>query len=384
MKEKFTSNNNKKEIDLLRNDSKSLLYSLKEHQNKVFSSFYKLKEKDLHINEVASNPVNTILSSDFAELTKSSLNTNDLKKAVRKNNSIKTVSFSDYLRTCNSSGKGLVISPRRISKSVSPHTSARKTPSKSILKKQLVQDELSDDDDDENDRKSSVHGLKNNKSNTSSTSSISMSTNSLLSLNIYGEHYNENDEFDENLKDIFRYRDSNKLHNDSSFIDFIAKKRQAYLNHAYNSSSNLNLNKIDQFDDKLNNLDVSTGSTKLSDNKKIDVSHWSRSHSAESERKSRSRSRSLSKTPIICKKTNKISTNININERKRSKSPINNKLNSSTDIIKNRKKSPVKTKNYKKLAKQMKKNRPLLGYAWALGSLFFLKCLKSDKLEYLY
>ena len=353
-------NANRKEIDLLRNDSKSLLYSLQEHQHKVFSSFCKLKETECNDTTPLSKPIDTILTKcDYLADTLNTNSVSELKKSFKgKNSSIKTVSFSDYLRTCNTSGKGLIISPRRVSKSVSPHSSAtsmsRKTPAKSILKKQLVQDELSDDD-----------GEIARKSRASSTSS--MSTNSLLSLNIYGEHFNESDQdFDENLKDMFRYRDLNKMSQDSSFIDFLAKKRQAYLNHVYNSSSNLNLNKLDeQSGEKKVNVNKQTT------DKKVDVSHWSRSRSADSERKSRSRSRSLSKT-TVCRKVNITAADA------RSKSPTvaevaaknSSKIGAVSGAIKNRKKSPVKSKNYKKIAKQMKKNRPLLGYDWALGSLY--------------
>ena len=53
----------------------------------------------------------------------------------------------------------------------------------------------------------------------------------------------------------------------------------------------------------------------------------------------------------------------NVNEQKSNA----NKIDTVGGEIKSRKKSPAKSKNYKKIAKQMKKNRPLLGYDWALG-----------------
>ena len=259
----------KKEIDSLRSDSKSLVNSLKQHQSKVFSSFSKLKETETSCQADRSNPIDTMLNSNLSVKPAARLSLKDASQEKRasvesrsrftkKNNSIKTVSFSDYLRTCNTSGKGLVVSPRRLSKSASPHSKTNKQ-TKSILKKQLVQDELSDEDNKTEKRSKSI---------SSSTSSISMSTNSLLSLNIYGEHFVQSDEFDDNLKDIFKYRESNRnllgqtCLNDSSFIDFVAKKRQAYLNHVYNSSSNLNLNQIDSvIDDKSKHTDLSVSKT---------------------------------------------------------------------------------------------------------------------------
>ena len=334
------------EIDLLRNDTKSLLHSLKQHQSRVFNSFNKFKEIEkispLTDQNGPKDKIVNLKAKKFKRNASSNSMESEKDKNLKKNNGIKTVSFSDYLRTCNVGGKGLVVSPRRVSKSVSPHPKPNKK-TKSILKKQLVQDELSDDDQ------------KGNKSISSSTSSVSMSTNSLLSLNIYGEHFYESDEFDDNLKDIFRYRETNKNFlaqsgglNDSSFIEFIAKKRQAYLNHVYNSSSNLNLNQIEPepLDDK----------KEISKKAVTDVSHWSRSLSADGARRSRSRSKSLSK-----KTTNSVKNSI-----KREKSDTN-KMKQEASETKSRKKSPSKLRNYKKIARQMKKNRPLLGYDWALG-----------------
>jgi hypothetical protein len=346
------------EIDLLRNDTKSLLHSLKQHQSRVFNSFNKLKETEkIGLLDAKHSAIDTIVSSSDNKgrvdrnASRDSMNSEKSKNS-KKSTGIKTVSFSDYLRTCNVGGKGLVVSPRCVSKSVSPRSKTSKK-TKSILKKQLVQDELSDEE----------KTLENNKSLSSSTSSISMSTNSLLSLNIYGEHFYESDEFDDNFKDMIKYRETNKNFlsqaggiNDSSFIEFIAKKRQAYLNHVYNSSSNLNLNKIEPIEEKKATATTTTTAKKVTS----DVSHWSRTLSADGDRRSRSRSKSFS---------NKIGSSKK-NSIKREKSDSNGTKQESTEA-RSRKKSPCKVRNYKKIARQMKKNRPLLGYDWALGSFFF-------------
>ena len=147
-------------------------------------------------------------------------------------------------------------------------------------------------------------------------------------------------------------------------LEFIAKKRQAYLNHVYNSSSNLNLNQIDSVIDDMPkaNTDEKRPLQKTT-KQKLDVSHWSRSHSADSDCRSRSRSRSWNKPFNSNRKPIKETLNANENKSKA------NKIGTVNSEIKNRKKSPSKLKNYRKLAKKMKKNRPLLGYDWALGDL---------------
>ena len=336
------------EIDLLRNDSKSLLHSLQQHQSKVFNSFKKLKEIPplIKSNKSSTNKIDN--SKVKRQIRNASCDSMEFgrSKTLKKSNCAKTVSFSDYLRTCNVGGKGLVVSPRRVTRSMSPHSNNTTKKTKSILKKQLAHDELSDEE---------KHGQK---SNSTSTSSLSMSTNSLLSLNIYGEHFYESDEFDDNLKDIFRYRETNKNFlaqsgglNDSSFIEFIAKKRQAYLNHVYNSSSNLNLNQIEPL--KVTSKKATT-----------DVSHWSRTLSADGDRRSRSRSRSLNK------KTSNSLVKTSIKHEK-------SDTTKAKQVVKEtriHRKSPSKARNYKKIVRQMKKNKPLLGYDWALG-----KALKKSE-----
>jgi len=61
-------------------------------------------------------------------------------------------------------------------------------------------------------------------------------------------------------------------------------------------------------------------------------------------------------------------TNLAKNSIKREKSDSTKTKQESTEA-RSRKKSPGKVRNYKKIARQMKKNRPLLGYDWALGFL---------------
>ena len=232
MKDKFESlsylDSYRNESDLLRNDSKNLLKTLKQHQNVINNSFNKLKQADTISNDryynneynKISNGTNSIKYSteilnklnnsikDFNEKHKiydnievadtktsktsdsykppsyysnflktfpmtsmssinfnyDSSNTNKVQEmdCLRRSKSrdslrdstqnlkSKTVSFSDYLRTFSTSTTSLSgSSPRhRISRSASPYTPA-KSPKKSILKKQIVDDEMSDYDNDE-------------------------------------------------------------------------------------------------------------------------------------------------------------------------------------------------------------------------------------------
>jgi hypothetical protein len=350
----------KKEVDLLRNDCKNLLSSLKTQQNIVLDTFNKFKHND-SINDDDSQSFNC--TKGYERPTHSSnLKTSELRKSTdslnsssgkKRNNSNKTVSFSDYLRTCSTSGKGLILSPRRVSRSASPHHyNAKKSPSKSILKKQLVQDELSDNENE----------AKNASQSSSSASLNSMSTNSLLSSNIYGDYFDD--------IDVFSYRNSNISPNKagkSSFIEFIAKKRQSYLNYKYNSSSNLNLNNEELFKDT---KPIKTSSEDKSSKKAtvVDVSHWSRSYSADSTHKSRSKSpaNEISKKKAANKNVKPTSPARSSSAERKTKS---NKLNS------------MKYRNYKKLAKQLKKNRPLLGYDWALDAIETKLNTTSSKFE---
>lgn len=137
-----------KETELLRNDTKSLLWSLKKHQDSIYESLNKFKEIDQSLDDQISD----LTSEDEIRVPRAKetikiKSSKSFKTPKKSKSPVKTVSFSDYLRTCSTSGKGLVISPRRRSRSASPFS--KKSPGKSILKKQIVQDELSDKSDDE-------------------------------------------------------------------------------------------------------------------------------------------------------------------------------------------------------------------------------------------
>ena len=379
------------QAEFLRSDSKSLLYSLRKHQDVVKESLYRLKSEDKDVeksNEEFKDEVDYKVSNFEKNLYKNEFNFdvdktrfNDVTDEVneilltrnlgfKKVGSIKTVSFSDYPRTLGSRKA----SPRRRSRSVSPFLGlTNKTPKKSILKKQLVQDELSDSNETE-------------PSNLNSDSSFSSnaSTNSLLCSDIYGGFKSEqNEEFDDNLRAIMHMGESNIdstiKTNKSKFIDLITQKRQVYLNHNYTESlSSENSSKLNESQKK-----EDTRSSKS-----VDPSKYTRAYSADSERISSINSNSsVVHDKKVKPSVNMISRRIGLNKFKElkkasltkqsiHKSPLKDEqeldvsLTTTPSLIastKNENYKKDKSRNYKKLANQIRKQKPLLGFDWAIG-----------------
>jgi hypothetical protein len=437
MKDRFESliysDSFRTESDLLRNDSKNLLKTLKQHQNVINNSFNKLKQADTVSNDryynyeynkinngtnsikysteilnILNNSIrdlsekhkvyadNEVIDTKKAHIYKppsyysnflktfpmtsmSSINfnyhsnhTNSITDANRlrrsksrdslkdssQNNKSKTVSFSDYLRTFSTSTTSLsASSPRhRLSRSASPYAPA-KSPKKSILKKQIVEDEMSDYDDENNYdlRKSTSY------SNLLSSSSESLSTNSLLSMNINNK-LNLNDDLDDYCRKYATVKNNilleNNYSNDDSFLEFIAKKRQSLLNHKYNDDSTSNFNELSlnknqdkykkDFIKKKSNKKINLISKKEINNKCV--------------KRPITYKRSISVENVQSSEENTSST-----LNKDSKSKKNPTINSTRQQIIADKKNAAKMKQYKKMAKNVKKDRPLLGCDWAMG-----------------
>ena len=402
---------NLKETDLLRQDSKTLLWSLKQHQNAIKQSFSKLiiqKEEEVHqiiedtqvaeiedeeelYDNVTSNN-NYLIENDSYKLKFKKIN----KKTNSNSVSVKTVSFSDYLRTsCYqlddeyniSNNNNNNRSNQRRSRSVSPYLNNKK-PVKSILKKQIVQDELSEDDnevddivDDNNNNNNNNNELitdtfsLNNQAASSSHSSSeslssgrSVSTNSLLCSDIYGgfnseydenniiinnntqgdedEHLGEEEEEEETKQDHSTTNKSNK----NKFIDFITKKRQAFLNHDYKQQF------YEQDSIKFyppttpNNIDSKRHKTKQNRSYSADKSknHYNNNNQHYNNHQLIQQNKKKPTEPLPV--TAAAATNYK-----------QTRLNSSL--------KKEKLRNYKKIVTQIKKSKPLLGYDWALDTI---------------
>jgi hypothetical protein len=309
------ANNFKQSSDLLEFNCKNLVMSLKEQQNAVKTSLKGLKNRDEKPKE------NLILSSEYDNETdeecKIRLNRFKSNSYLRRSyeslkdelKSKKTVSFSDYLRASTYS------SPRKVVRSASLTI---KSPSKSILKKQLVSDQLSDNDEYEYNNNSEIEC-------NDQQSDSSASTNSLLSFNIYGE------DFDENLREIIRARYEHKSNKDS-FMELVSKKRQSYLNHEYGSTNSLNTKSPSR----------SSSFNQLSQSTKRPV------------KSSSNQSKSYRKTKLEFEDKN---SNLKNKETKKQVITRPKSTNISLDV----------NKKYKKMAKKAKKNRTILGYDWACG-----------------
>jgi len=463
------------EADLLRKDSKSLVWSLKQHQNAIKQSISKLithqhpsfssqahadqKIKELidddeeydnvskcshfddqweqsikskHQDEEEAEAAATAAANYILSL-KNRKSKRVKKSAIRATASVKTVSFSDYLRTCYEIDSEDPLSGlrRRRSRSVSPYLN--KKPTKSILKKQIVQDELSEDDEIEDNYDEPIGVLDtfslNNQAASSSHSSESLnsagtaSTNSLLCSDIYGGF---NAGFDENplgdeLSDVnadsaSASSSSTQLNSkNNKFIDFISKKRQAFLNHNYYNDKNTNNSNTDEFKQQQQQLilnqeylhqqnPISKKHPKHDLNgvsKVIAVTNTSRSYSADnfvtqSSRQSSQRKSSHTNSHSMNKTQSKSSHSHHSNSQKQTafihatrnsstkqqsnpflpnQQKISNQTNDNTNYKQNKLNSSLKKdkiRNYKKLMHHMKKSKPLLGYDWAVGKLKLL------------
>jgi hypothetical protein len=150
------------ETELLRKDTKNLIYSLKKNQNAVREQVSKLRDennqysidpdfldspKPTHSHNVKySSQIQEVEANERAYVQNELYQDEDegLMLTGCKRTFNKSVSFNQYLM-----GRSASSSNRR-SRSVSPHLN--KTPAKSILKKQLVEDELSDANSSVSDR----------------------------------------------------------------------------------------------------------------------------------------------------------------------------------------------------------------------------------------
>lgn len=183
--------------------------------------------------------------------------------------------------------------------------------------------------------KKSILKKSSNNSLSSSYNDISGSKSSILSnennlstsaslADIYAE-LNIQDDFDEKIKYIIKYHDLNnqrKFINQKSLVDYISKKRQKYLSNKY--------------DDE-----------KFSSNSSIKITDKSKNQA--------------NKKTIRSKSADCINVKTNESKKKTKSSLINKNKNS---------------KEYKKQAKNAVKNKPLLGFDWALGTTFyFIKIL---------
>lgn len=239
MKENINFDNNSQpittETEILRKDTKHLIYSLKKNQDVVKEQISKLRDENNQFN----------LEQDYLTDSTKSLDDYDIKYTRNiqegepyniehedyqlasecKKSFNKSVSFNQFLM-------GRSASSNRRSRSVSPHLN--KTPTKSILKKQLVEDELSDEADE----------LINSSNDDDVNNSSSNSTNSLLCSDIYGD-FEKDFEFDS--MNIFpttaaangaQFNGTQIKKNTNKLIDSINRKRQSYLNHMYSESVN--------------------------------------------------------------------------------------------------------------------------------------------------
>jgi hypothetical protein len=132
-----------------------------------------------------------------------------------------------------------------------------------------------------------------------------------------------------NLNNLMNLRETSTFNGRATskeFLNLVSNKRQEYLNHVYKTDSAINLNK--QEDDKT--------SKKKTIKKKPTL------------KRSRSADNLLTKTSKP--KIDFIRKNIEMNSIKKTNT-----------------KNSVKNKDYKKLAKKMKKKKKILGYDWAVG-----------------
>ena len=333
-----------KESISLRKDSKTLLWSLKQHQNVIHQLMNHedadADEEEDFDNANKSEPIEDQWEQPEDHYTNPRFNI-PKKKQKQTTNSSKTVSFSDYLRTnCDEDMSNE--SRRRRSRSASPYFN--KKPTKSILKKQIVQDELSEDDeDDKKDYSLNKQGALSSQSSESLSSHGSVSTNSLLCSDIYGGF---NCDFDENIKKETKHLKSNK----NTFIDFISKKRQAFLNHSYYEQKTSDLNDDSKIIEKRRPKESKTC--------------INRSYSAENcTQPPQPHPTKTSKSTKSTTKALQSSSSQNIQQETKPKH---------TEVYKQRLNSSLKKekiRNYKKLVNQLKKSKPLLGYDWAVDTL---------------
>jgi hypothetical protein len=282
--------------ETLRKDCKSLLSSLKKHQNIL----------------------NKSLNNKNTSLVRDKQNTEFMKTSIYDSPPnptclTKTVSFSGDF-SCR----------RRIRSNSPKYSSQKPKPSKSILKNTYKKDESKRKDKEERSEHLSSSSSSSCSSSRSESLTRAYSTNFLngSSSNLYAC-----DDTEDYLKDLIQFNSKHPNDNTRSLIEFIARKRRAYLNHSYNDFVSLNEMEVD---DNLGNQ------KKSSKNKK---------------RKELSYAKPTLSFLNMSKNNNKMTNENKTNDKS---SSINN-LN-----------AKIKKRNYKKIAKNAKKSKPLLGYDWAL------------------
>ncbi len=379
--------------DLLRKDTKELIYSLRRHQTVVNECFSKLKDENNQYNfhldnhESSSSSTNSkmgyfldtvineepeIINDELDDAEPNQLNESYFMKKSFSTNT-KTVSFNEHLL-----GKCSGSTECRRSRSISP--SLNKTPTKSILKKQLVQDELSDDEIEDVDSSNNLN------------SSNSNSTNSLLCSDIYGDFENNLDSDNDNdiitalpqfTGSCLAPKNTNKL------IDLISKKRQECLNHVYNQSESdkpqigASKTKPGQIKIKLSKIPVKKHSNNNAWKKPSTVSILAnRSKSADyNKQKILTDSVKNNTQPSSLNKFNSNGKNQNSNTStsEGSYKPPKMKLKLASSL------NPKPVRDYKKLSNHVKKMKPLLGYDWAvddtnnLNNTRLAKTVKSEE-----
>ncbi len=242
-------------------------------------------------------------------------------------------------------------------------------------------------------------------SSESLTSAGSISTNSLLCSDIYGGF---NADFDENpLGDELSDADADSAYASSihlkskknKFINFISKKRQAFLNHNYYNDSNTdnfntNIDGFKQQQPTQEYLNQQKPNSKIHQNTNLNGVNKvfainSRSYSADNfvpQSSKQSSQRMSLNTNSNSIKTQSKSSPHHSNQQQSTRDSSNkhqthslfsnhkttNQTNDNTNYKQNKVNSGIKKekiRNYKKLVHHIKKNKPLLGYDWAVGKL---------------
>jgi hypothetical protein len=369
------------EMDVLRKDCKSLLFSLQKHQN-ILNESLNIAKTSISSNSDSHPSSEVIPKSQKIHAKKQHSASSTQPTNLSNQNQTKTVSFSNNLKTATIAEIGLEnATPRSRARSVSPFGKAaakQPNPTKSILKKQLVHDVLSDreeTEDQETERtclsrgstggRNSKCGSFNSLASTSadsesccssslsrSHSANSVSTGSLLASDIYGngKHHHAYD-YEENFSEIVKHRNFQSTSNLTSFMEYIDKRRQGYLNHSYEnvSASYTNLTGEGLFSSSKSEKGKEKNSAQQTVMIKKEASGRAAAAAGVSYAKPTLSSLNMQKSGAGAggssgkpKATSKSSSNCSGS-------------------------SSQKKRNYKKMAKNAKKNRPLLGFDWALG-----------------
>jgi hypothetical protein len=372
------------EMDVLRKDCKSLLFSLQKHQSILNESLTKVAVNSNHQNptkksQIASSQRATVSSANHRKSSKT-----PTASKISITPTAKTVSFSDCPRISQLGTLSMVSvassarssSSQRRPRSISPLGFVTghgfNNPAKSILKKQLVQDVLSDPEGDQANLKShSFNSITMSMTSSASTSATtsrsqsanSVSTGSLLASDIYGngsssKRYvttsgNLDTGYEENLTDLVKHRNFQSSANLNTFIDYIDQKRQSYLNHSYRSASCTNL---------------------ASDSFLFAKSVNEKQHSATGKSKTGGASYAKPTLSSLNMSKSAVAKQLPSSPGKTGncKSPLVSSLSSSAalsaGLLSVAATAGQKKRNYKKMAKWAKKNKPLLGFDYALGN----------------